>query len=202
MPSIEEIQQYLTGAWRMMMGKPDGIRLLDISADGFWNSFFAIAIALPALIAGWVSLANTLSPDFLPFGDRLAIMLKLATVDIGAWIVPIVAFAAAAGPSGLGDRFATYVISSNWGSTLIIWMMLPPTLLRMFFPAIDYFASAMSFCLFIVSLVLSWRLTNSAIGKGTGVATAVFAAMFIVSLAVLYALQFALGLGALDQATG
>ena len=81
-------------------------------------------------------------------------------------------------------------------------MMLPPTLLRMFFPGIDDFASAMSFCLFIISLVLSWRLTNSAIGKGTGVATAVFAAMFIVSLAVLYALQFALGLGALDQATG
>ena len=62
MPRVEEIQQYLTGAWRMMMGKPDGIRLLDISADGFWNSFFAIAIALPALIAGWVTLANTLSP--------------------------------------------------------------------------------------------------------------------------------------------
>ena len=33
-------------------------------------------------------------------------------------------------------------------------------------------------------------------------ATAVFAAMFIVSLAVLYALQFALGLGALDYASG
>ena len=54
MPSVEDIQQYLTGAWRMMMGKPDGLRLLDISADGFWNSFFAIVVALPALIVGWV----------------------------------------------------------------------------------------------------------------------------------------------------
>ena len=99
MPRVEEIQQYLTGAWRMMMGRPDGARLLDISADGFWNSFFAIAIALPALIAGWVTLTNTSSPALLPFGDRLSIMLKLATVDIGAWILPIAAFAAAAGPS-------------------------------------------------------------------------------------------------------
>ena len=94
------------------------------------------------------------------------------------------------------------MISSNWGSALIIWMMLPPTLLRMFFPGAADFASVMSLCLFVISLVLSWRLTNSAIGRGTGVATAVFAAMFIVSLAVLYALQFALGLGALDYAAG
>ena len=39
----------------MMLGKPDGLRLLDLSADGFWNSFFAIVGALPALIAGWVT---------------------------------------------------------------------------------------------------------------------------------------------------
>ncbi len=61
MPSAEEIQLYLTGAWRMMMGKADGLRLLDLSADGFWNSFFAIVIALPALIVGWVGVANELS---------------------------------------------------------------------------------------------------------------------------------------------
>ena len=47
MPSAENIQLYLTGAWRMMMGKADGLRLLDLSVDGFWNSFFAIVIALP-----------------------------------------------------------------------------------------------------------------------------------------------------------
>ena len=35
----------LTGAWRLMLGKADGLRLLDLSADGFWNSFFAIVVA-------------------------------------------------------------------------------------------------------------------------------------------------------------
>jgi hypothetical protein len=63
MPPAEDIQQFLTGAWRLMMGKPDGIRLLDISADGFWNSFFAIVISLPALVVGWVAIANELSQN-------------------------------------------------------------------------------------------------------------------------------------------
>src|SRR3982750_2219871 len=105
MPRIEEIQQYLTCAWRMMMGRPDGLRLLDISADGFWNSFFAIAIALPPLIAGWVTITNSLAAGYVSFGDRLSIMLRLATVDLGAWIIPIAAFATVAGPAGLSDRF-------------------------------------------------------------------------------------------------
>jgi hypothetical protein len=202
MPAIAEIQSYLTGAWRMMMGKPDGIRLLDISADGFWNSFFAIAVALPALIAGWVSIANAVAPSHVAFGVRLSVMLRLATVDIGAWVLPLVAFAVVVRPAGLADRFAHYVISTNWGSALIVWMMLPPTLLRMFFPAADEIASAISIFLFIMSLVLTWRLTNSALGKGAGIATAVFGAMFVVSLVVLYLLQFLLGLGSLEPIAG
>ena len=202
MPSSSDIQQYLLGSWRMMNGKADGIRLLDITADGFWNSFSAILVALPALIAGWVVLTNSVAPAAVPLATRLSIMLRLATVDIGAWVVPVIAFMAAARPAGLSDKVAQYVISSNWGTALIAWMMLPPALLRMFFPAADDVASAISIGLFVLSLVFDWRLTNTALGKGGGVATAVFGAMFVVSLVVLYLLQFVLGLGSLESATG
>jgi hypothetical protein len=201
MPRLAEIQRYFVGVWRMMMGRPDGIKLLDISADGFWNSFFAIAVALPALIVGWVSIANSVAPGQAAFGARLSVLLKLATVDIGAWVLPLVAFAAAARPAGLADRLAHYVISSNWGSALIVWMMLPPTLLRLFYPAADDIATAISIGLFGISLVLSWRLTNSALSKGAGVATAVFGAMFLASLAVLFLLQSALGLDSIEPPT-
>jgi hypothetical protein len=202
MPSSSDIQQYLTGCWRMMNGKTDGIKLLDISADGFWNSFFAIAIALPAMIAGWATLTNSVAPIGVTFATRIEIMLKLATIDLGTWILPIIAFVLAARSTGLSDKVAHYVISSNWGSALIIWMMLPPTLLQMFVPGAEEIATVISLGLFVLSLVLGWRLTNAALGKGAGVATAVFAAMFLVSLVVLYTLQFALGFPAPEAATG
>ncbi len=202
MPELAEIQQYLTGSWRMMTGRPDGIKLLDISADGFWNSFFAIAVSLPALIAGWVSFAQTLAPDQSAFGDRLSILLRLAMVDLGTWVVPLALFALVARPAGLSDRFAHYVISTNWGSALIVWLTLPPTLMRMFFPASGDYAKVIATCLFIVSLVLTWRLTDSALSRGTVTATGVFAAMLVVSLVVLYVLQASLGLGTFDPATG
>lgn len=194
MPPAEDIQQYLTGAWRLMMGKPDGIRLLDISADGFWNSFFAIVISLPALVVGWVAVANELSQDSDIAGGRFSIFLRLGLVDIGAWVLPLAALALVAKPAGIGGRFVHYVVATNWGSALIVWSMLPPALLRLFFPSASDTASVISLVLFVLSLVLSWRLTNTALGRGPAIASAVFAGMFAVSLAVLFGLQALFGL--------
>jgi hypothetical protein len=202
MPDISDIQRYLTGAWRMMNGKADGIRLLDISADGFWNSFFAIAVALPAMIAGWATLTNSVAPIGVTFATRLSIMLKLATIELGGWILPLIAFMLAARPAGLSDKVAHYVISSNWGLALIAWIMLPPILLQMFAPGADDITSVISFGFFVLQLVLLWRLTNSALGKGPGVATAVFAAMVVAWLVVFYTLQLALGIPTPEAATG
>lgn len=194
MPPAEDIQQYLTGAWRLMMGKPDGIRLLDISADGFWNSFFAIVISLPALVVGWVGVANELSQDPDVASGRFSIFLRLGLVDIGAWVLPLAALALVAKPAGIGGRFVHYVVATNWGSALIVWSMLPPALLRLFFPEASDTASLISLVLFVLSMVLSWRLTNAALGRGPSIASAVFAGMFAVSLAVLFGLQAMFGL--------
>jgi hypothetical protein len=200
MPSGDEIQQYLTGAWRMLMGKADGLRLLDLSADGFWNSFFAIVIAVPALVVGWVGVANDISQLSGDFGSRLSIVVRLAAIDLATWIVPLVAFAAVASRAGIGDRFVHLVVASNWASALIVWIMLPPSLLRLFWPAAAEASTFASLALFVLTMVMSWRMTNVAIGKGPAVATAVFAGMFVVSLTVLFFLQSAFGLTAPVQA--
>jgi hypothetical protein len=48
--------------------------------------------------------------------------------------------------------------------------------------------------LVVLSLVLTWRMTNAAIGKGAAVGSAVFAGMLVVSLAVLFGLVALLGI--------
>jgi hypothetical protein len=193
MPSAAEIQRYLTGAWRLMTGKPDGLLLLDISADGFWNSFFAIVIALPALFVSWIGVANEIADEPLA-GGRLSILLRLAAIDLSAWILPLVALAVAAPLAGIGARFVHYVVASNWGSALIIWLMLPAALLRLISPSSSDLAALLSIGLFGLSMVLTWRLTNVVIGRGPTIGTAVFAGMFIASLAVLFLVQAALGI--------
>ena len=194
MPSTDDIYRQLTGVWQMMTGKPDGIRLLDLSADGFWNSFFAIVVAVPALIVGWVTIANDLGqyPDM--FGSKLSILLRLAAVDLAAWIVPLAAFVFAAPLLGIGDRIVHFIVSSNWGTALLVWVTLPPALLRLFMHDGGDFVTLLSLALFGLSLVLTWRLTNAALNTGAAVATAVFLAMTFASLVVPLMLLMLLGL--------
>lgn len=195
MPSGNEIQQYLTGAWRLMLGHGDGLKLLDLSVDGFWNSFFAIVLALPAFFVSWAGIANRLGVQPELYGSPLSIVLRLAIVDLGAWVLPLVALAFAAPRAGIGGRFVHYVVASNWGSVLVVWIMLPATLIRLFAPDLEGIAAALSLLLFALTLVLSWRLTNAALDKGAAVATGLFAAMFVASLLALFLLQALLGLG-------
>ncbi|KQU64261.1 transporter [Aminobacter sp. DSM 101952] len=189
-----EIQQYLSGAWRLMLGKADGLRQLDLSADGFWNSFFAILIAVPALIVGWVGVSDELTLQSAAFAGRFGIVVRLALVDIGAWVLPLIVFALVARRVGIGDRFVHYVVASNWASAIIAWLMLPAALLRTVMPAAQSATSMLSLALFVLSMVLSWRMTNAAIGKGPAVGSAVFAGMFLVSLLVLFSLQAMFGI--------
>lgn len=190
----DEIQQYLAGAWRLMLGKADGLRLLDLSADGFWNSFIAILIAAPALIVGWVGVSDELSLQGPVLVGRFGIILRLAVIDIGAWILPLAAFVLVASRAGVGDRVVQYVVASNWASAIIAWLMLPAALVRMLLPSSQDLITLISLLLFLLSMVLSWRMTNAVIGKGAAVGSAVFAAMFVVSLIVLLSLQSLLGL--------
>jgi len=176
-----------------MTGKPDGLRLLDLSAEGFWNSFQALLVAAPALIIGWVAVANDIA-DPLSVSARFSMAIRLAVVDLGSWILPLVGLALVAPYAGIGNRFVHYVVASNWASAIIAWLQLPGTLLKLFMPrAVDTIMLA-ALLLFIIAMVLSWRMTNAAIGKGAAIGSAVFAGMFVASLIVIFTLQALLGI--------
>jgi hypothetical protein len=192
MPSAAEIQQYLTGAWRLMTGRADGLQLLDISADGFWNSFFAIVVALPALFVGWVGVANEIAAEPLA-ASRFSVLLRLAAMDLSAWILPLAALAVAAPLAGIGGRFVHYVVASNWGSALIAWLMLPLALLKLVLPFESNLVLLLSLGLLGLAMALTWRLTNVVIGRGPAIGTAVFAGMFVASLVVVLLLEPILG---------
>lgn len=201
MPDTAYIQRSLTGAWRLMMGRSDGLRLLDTSLEGFWDSFFAIIVAAPALAIGWIASANDFQYPELA-ASRVSVVLRLAVIDLSVWLLPLVALALVAGRVGIADRFVHYVVSGNWASALLVWMMLPPSILRLVAPQTADVASLLSLVLFLASLVLSWRQTNAALGKGPAVATVLFVGMFVCAIVVLLALQSLLGLNLPDQMPG
>ncbi|MBI1620895.1 transporter [Aquamicrobium zhengzhouense] len=192
LPSVD-VHRHLLGVWHMMTGRREGIKLLDISVDGFWNSFYAIIVALPVMLAGWASLAVELSPADSSAAGRFGLVLRMALVDLSAWILPLIGLALVANLIGIRDRFIHYVVATNWGTALFAWFMLPTNLLRLFWPGGEDLAVTLALMIFLASLVLSWRLTNSALAKGPAVASGVFAAMLLASMMVLFGFQDLLG---------
>lgn len=192
MPSGDEIQAYLAGAWRLMMGKPDGVRALDVSADGFWNSFFAILVAFPALSVSWAGLAAELSEEGL--GSRYSILLRLAVIDVVAWVLPLLVLGLVARPAGILDRYPHFVVASNWASALLAWLMLPAGLLNLFAPAASDLNNVVSLVVFLAALALTWRLTNAVLAKGAAIASAVFVGMVFAALFLIVFLQGLFGL--------
>lgn len=178
----------------MMMGHPDGLRVMDLTVDGFWNSFFAIIVALPALALSWIMAAARLSEYDSNPAERTSLVVRFAIVDLGSWILPLVALALVARRAKIADRFVHYVVATNWASVVIIWIMLVPQILHLIWPDAADAVTLAALVLFILTLFLLWRVTNIAIGKGPAMGVAVFSGMFAGSLVVLFILQPLLGL--------
>ena len=182
-----------------MRGRADGLELLDLSADGFWNSFFAILFAAPPLFLGWVVFEREhILPGVTEIADRIWVIAALALVDLAGWLVPILALALVARPAGIAGRFVPYVVASNWGTVITAWLMLPVTLLRIALPGARL-GDLLSVATFLLVMVLVWRLTFVAIGGGPRVASLVFAGMLAASFAVLVLLQGVFGLVPLPE---
>lgn len=190
----DDIQQYLGGAWQLMFGKADGLRRLDLSVDGFWNSFFAMVFALPPLLLMWIALANERMAEGSFRGPRSSLILAYGLIDFAAWILPLIGLAFAARPAGIADRLIAYVVSSNWASAIIAWIMLPIAFLTMFAPGSEV-TDMLLLIVFLATSAMMWRLTNAAIGKGPAVATGVFSAMLVASIATVVILSAVLGIG-------
>jgi hypothetical protein len=193
MLSSEEIQNGLTGSWRLMFGNSEGLKLLDLSADGFWNSFFAIVVALPALFLGWLAYANDISPGPELAASRYAMIPKLAIIDCALWVVPLVLLALSVKSIGIADRFAAYVVATNWGSAVVCWLSVPLPILRLVLSVSGQSFVLLELIVHIATIVLGWRLTNAAIGRGAALSTAVFVGMYLASLGLLFSLQSLLG---------
>lgn len=182
MPPASEVQQHLTGAWQMMLGRREGLNLLDISADGFWNSFHAITISLPPLLLGWA--LHLRETGYTELDDRLVLVARLALIDLSAWLLPIAGLAAVARQIGIAGRFTHYVVASNWGTALLVWLMLPVSLLQLLFPDRLQLVQLFALMALVIGVILGWRLTFVALARGPWQATGLYLGMGAASVLV------------------
>lgn len=119
MNGVNYVRDNLTGAWQVMLGRPDGLNRLDTSLEGFWRSFAAVILLAPFALLSLISQQPLLPESGVAeplTGGTIALNGFALLVD---WFAFPLIFALLAPPFGLGSRYVPYIVARNWASVLI-----------------------------------------------------------------------------------
>ncbi|MEW5730000.1 MAG: hypothetical protein AB1918_19390 [Pseudomonadota bacterium] len=125
-----EIVAGVTAAWRLARREPDALAWVDATPRGFWHSFFAAAIVLPAVLA-----LELLDGTFAQEGRE---PLRTLSVELIAYVIQWTAFplamSAIADGLGRGQHYIRYIVVYNWSAVLQMALFLPVALMAAAFP--------------------------------------------------------------------
>ncbi len=110
MPNAREVARALYAAWRLMRFDPQGFAWFDLSADGFWRSFFAAALVAPAYL---VIIAFEFSERSI---DSSAVWVTFVFLVAYAleWIVWPLAAIPITRLLGLSTNYVALIVATNW----------------------------------------------------------------------------------------
>ncbi|MEO1745075.1 MAG: hypothetical protein AAFR13_00945 [Pseudomonadota bacterium] len=179
---------------RMLRGDENALGDMDISADGFWRSFTAIAFSLPAFLFYWVSFAR----DQIAGGVQSSMGAMIgaqALIDLFLWLLPLVVLAFVLPPLGLGRNYTGLVIARNWLGAIFMYVLAGLAAIDMFVPATgDDLVALLYLIVLIVTIWMVFRVTNMALDRRIGVTSALVAVEFVVTYALAAWLGTVLGL--------
>lgn len=112
MPSQAEIRQALTGMLMLARLDTGGMRLLDLTVEGFWKSFTGPLLAAPAFA---LLVADRYARTGLPAGLAAVVPLEAVGYCLGLVAFPIAAIFLTR-LLGLTDRYVPLIVAGNWST--------------------------------------------------------------------------------------
>ncbi|HSV29862.1 MAG TPA: hypothetical protein VLL76_09885 [Candidatus Omnitrophota bacterium] len=129
MSMVAEAASGIYGAWRLARRDPDGLKWFNATPQGFWRSFLAAVLVLPAVL-GLEVLDGSLAADNFT-GRKLA-------VELIAYVIQWTAFPLVMGyvADGLdrGRNYIRFVVAYNWSQVIQMAAFLPVSVAVMLVP--------------------------------------------------------------------
>jgi len=158
---IDYAFHHMSCTFGIIMGRPGALERMDITADGFWRSFAAFIVALPAYLFLWtVNAGATRTLD--PSTSFAGVMTASIVSDAIGWTVPVIVLALIMGPLGYKHRFSHLIIARNWSIALMVYLLGLAMVPLIFGPAVGLTA-IISGAMLIVIVVAMVRVTRTAL---------------------------------------
>lgn len=173
MVRADDVSRSFRGTAALLNRRVEGLSAFDVSFEGFWRSFAAVGLTLPALVIALALERQRLGLDpgqILEDGRTAALVALGHLVDFAALPLAMIPLARLL---RLQSRYAAFVIVSNWISVFgLLFLSVPGLLLLLGWetrPLTSLFLVAFGF----IVLQLQWFATKVTLGVGGNAAAAV-----------------------------
>lgn len=176
--TADDVTRSLRGSWRLMTQGAEALKELDLSSKGFWRSFAALVLTLPAMVT---ILAAERVVDGLPNAGNLFDSPYLVASVIGAEGLAILLVPAML--IGLAPRlvqtprFTSFVIAWNWAGIVSVSLMAVPATIFAIGWADPTLAVVQTFAFAAIVLRLRYCVARAAFGPGSGAGMIVLASV-------------------------
>ncbi|WP_414473293.1 hypothetical protein [Microvirga sp. M2] len=164
--TAEEVNRSFRGTLELLHSRAEGLKSFDMSEQGFWRSFAAIWLTLPAYI---VSLAferlrlGLLQPDRSLLGN-LWIDLVVALGHVASFVALPLAMIWVARRFHLTRAYVPFVIVTNWVTVVGLLLLSVPAMLLLLGWATPPLASLFSLAFAIIIVRMQWFATKATLG--------------------------------------
>ncbi|MGE8102416.1 hypothetical protein ACQKP1_01885 [Allorhizobium sp. NPDC080224] len=194
MPTLKEVEFYLRGLWLLFKQDPSGFSYLDLSDRGAMRSFWSILWALPAILisfAWW----RLLYLQGLPEGTETGALFffRLALVEASNWLFPLILLGVLCWIIGIGEKFASMVVVTNWLALPVSYSYGLLVLVMMFVPGLAGIVALLWFLLMIAVIAALFRVMRMIVGDQLLMVSTIVLILLVPAMIIAEMLQRYLG---------
>ena len=175
--TADEVGRSLRGTVALLNRRTEGLKAFDFSSRGFFRSFAAIWLTLPAYVVTLalerqrLGLARSGEPLF---ADPGLVLLEAAGHVAGFVALPL-AMIVVARRLGLGGRYVPFVVVTNWIGAVGLTVLSIPGLMLLAGWATPHLAGFFSLAFVVIILRLHWFATKVTLAVPGGLAALIVA---------------------------
>jgi hypothetical protein len=190
MPTLKEVEFYLTGLWLLFKQDPGGFSYLDLTDRGATRSFWSILWASPAILisfAWWRILYLQGMPEDTETGALF--FFRLVMVEASNWLFPLILLGVLCWLSGIGEKFSSMVVVINWLALPVSYSYGLLVLLMMFVPALAGVVAFLWLMLMITLIAALFRIMRMIVGDQLLMVSTIIMVLLVPSMIIAEVLE-------------
>src|SRR3954453_2801168 len=171
--SADEVARSLRGTAALLNRRAEGLNSFDMSEKGFWHSFGAIWLSLPAFVVGLAFERYRLSLPGASILDASWLTLVAGAGYVTSFLALPAAMIVIARRLGLGERYVPFVVVINWALAVALTIISVPAALLVIGWATPSLATLYAAPAGVILLRLLWFATKASLGVSGGLAAGI-----------------------------